>query len=156
MSVALARFARVDSRSIRSLDLLLSQVGVERAQQLLHFDALDGKAGIILGFAGAVIALAPVGHRLLLDLSRLAALMSGFFALAAFWPRSILTTHVSELRAHYLASDETFTKLALLDAQIEMTTSSRSILRGKALRLRAGMVSLGIAALFTALGVGVR
>lgn len=146
----------MDRRSIRSLDLLLGQVGVERAQQIPHFDALDGKAGIILGFAGALIALAPVGDRLLLDLSRLAALVAGFLALAAFWPRSILTTHVSELRAHYLAADETFTKLALLDAQTEMTMSARSILRGKALRLRAAMVSLGMAALFTAVGVGVR
>ncbi len=40
-----------------SLDLLLDTVRQERSAQLSHFDSLDSKAGIVLGFAAALIAL---------------------------------------------------------------------------------------------------
>lgn len=46
----------MDLSSTRSLDVLLEHVQQVRAQQLQHFDALDAKAGILLGFAGALIA----------------------------------------------------------------------------------------------------
>lgn len=42
-----------------SLDLLLELVQRERDKQLAHLDALDNKAGIVLGFAGLLITLAP-------------------------------------------------------------------------------------------------
>lgn len=38
-----------------SLDLPLELVQVERDKRLGHFDALDGKAGIVLGFSGSLI-----------------------------------------------------------------------------------------------------
>ena len=42
-----------------SLPLLLETARTEHASQQAHFDALDGKAGLLLGFAGAEIALTP-------------------------------------------------------------------------------------------------
>jgi len=146
----------MDPRSIRALDVLLDQVRLERGQQLQHFDALDGKAGVLLGFAGALIALAPVGFRSLVDLGRLLALVSGSFALATFWPRQIPVTDLLALRQHYLASDEDAAKLALLDVQVEMATRSRPLLRAKSRRLQISMSCLGLASLLTAIGVGVR
>lgn len=47
-----------------SLDLLLELVQRERDKQLAHLDALDNKAGIVLGFAGLLITLAPDVPRL--------------------------------------------------------------------------------------------
>jgi hypothetical protein len=44
-------------QGIRSLDLLVDEVRVEREAQLRHFDALDQKAGIVLGFAGVLVVL---------------------------------------------------------------------------------------------------
>ena len=55
----------MNERSIRAVDVLFDHVRLERIQQLQHFDALDSKAGILLGFAGALIALAPSGYDLL-------------------------------------------------------------------------------------------
>jgi hypothetical protein len=131
-------------------------VRLERAQQLQHFDALDGKAGILLGFAGALIALAPTGLRVALDGGRAAALVAAFFALRTFWPRSIPITNVFELRQSHSASDEAFIRLALVDNQIDIVRKSRAILRDKAWRLRASMASLGVASALTAVGVSVR
>lgn len=146
----------MDRDATRSLDILVEHVQGVRAQQLQHFDALDSKAGILLGFAGAIIALSPGGEPVLLNLGRTAAVLSSFFALATFWPRSFPVTAVFELREHYLASEERFTKLALLDTQIDMARSSRPIIDAKAGRLRVSMVALGVAAGLTAAGVGVR
>jgi len=146
----------VDERSVRSLDVLLDQARLERAHQLQHFDALDGKAGILLGFAGALIALAPSGLRVALDGGRAAAVVAGYFALRTFWPRSIPITNLLVLRQGHTASDEAFRKLALVDNQIDIVRRSRVILRDKAWRLKASMASLGIASVLTAVGVSVR
>ena len=70
--------------------------------------------------------------------------------------RSIPITQLLELRENYLAADETFTKLVLLDTQIEMTKSARAILHNKARRLQISMLALGLAAVLIAIGVGVR
>ncbi len=43
--------------SLRSIDLILAEVRTEREGQLKHFDVLDSKAGVILGFAGAIVAI---------------------------------------------------------------------------------------------------
>jgi hypothetical protein len=41
-----------------SLDLVASRVDVQLEHPLSHFDGLDNKAGIALGFAGVVVAIA--------------------------------------------------------------------------------------------------
>jgi hypothetical protein len=70
----------VAENRLRSLDPVLEEVRSERNSQLRHFDALDAKAGIILGFAGALVALSPSGG-LLVNLGRGAAVLSGLLAL---------------------------------------------------------------------------
>lgn len=145
----------MDRSSTRSLDILLDHVRTVRAQQLQHFEALDSKAGIILGFAGALVALSPGGGPVLLMLGRGVAVVSAFVALATFWPRSFLVTDISELRTRYIASEEHFTKLVLLDTQVDMARASLPVIDEKAGRLRAAMVMLGLAAVLTAVGASV-
>jgi hypothetical protein len=55
------------SEQVRSLDIVFEELRTERDQQLHHFDALDQKAGIVLGFAGALVALAPGGSDVFLS-----------------------------------------------------------------------------------------
>ncbi len=141
---------------MRSLDLLLEHVREERQHQLQHFDALDGKAGILLGFAGAIVALAPTGDAITLGIGRLLAIISAASALAAFWPRVIPVTNLIALRDRYLSTEPAFTKLALMDTQIDMTGRSRQILRSKVRRLKIAMAALAVASVFTAVGVGLR
>lgn len=47
------------NRKLPSIEIVLEEVRFEREAQLQHFDSLDAKAGILLGFAGALVALAP-------------------------------------------------------------------------------------------------
>jgi hypothetical protein len=76
----------VRPQGVRSLDVISEEVRVEREAQQRYFDALDAKAGILLGFAGILIALARGDGPAILA-GRLVAAISGVLALAAFWPR---------------------------------------------------------------------
>ncbi len=69
-----------------SLDLLLDLVQQERNKQLAHLDALDNKAGIVLGFAGLLITLAPdvpVGFQLVGVVAGAASIAFALVSLAA-------------------------------------------------------------------------
>lgn len=74
-------------RGIRSLDVVEAVVRRERDAQLRHWDALDAKAGVMLGFAGALAALAPANVNALVDIGRVTAVFGALVALWAFWPR---------------------------------------------------------------------
>jgi hypothetical protein len=139
-------------QGIRSLDLLVDEVRVEREAQLRHFDALDQKAGIVLGFAGVLVVLSPGGRHFLVDIGRLVAVLSGVFALWTFWPRRVWVTDLRQLRDLYLAAEPQITKLRLLDTQIDMAHSVGGVLLRKARRLKASMALLLFATLFTTVG----
>jgi hypothetical protein len=57
----------------RSLEVVAAEVQTEREAQLRHFDALDSKAGVMLGFAGALAALAPAAFNAVVDVGRAVA-----------------------------------------------------------------------------------
>lgn len=133
----------------RSLDPILREVRLRREGQARHFDALDGKAGVILAFAGAIVALSPAGN-VLVDLGRFAAVGSGLIALASFWPRTFAEIEVRRLRDQYLVAEPEFTNLLLLDTQVAEVEAMVGILRHKAKRLQAAMILLGSATLLTA------
>jgi hypothetical protein len=139
---------------VRSLDIVFDEVRAERDHQLQYFDALDQKAGIVLGFAGALVALAPPRPDLLLIVGRAAAVLSGFFCLSTFWPRRYWSTDLRPFRDKYLAAEPSFTRLRLLDTKIEMIERIGTIVRGKALRLKLAMSALAIGVLLTAVALG--
>jgi hypothetical protein len=115
-------------------------------------DALDAKAGITLGFSGALIALAPeVGVPLrLMTLALLVA--SASFSVAAFWPRRLPALEVGELRA-YLRAEAEFTKLTLHDTYLAMVREGWSASQAKVRMLRAAMTSLALAGATLASGI---
>ena len=63
----------MDPRRVRSITLVKEIVRDERSAQLAHFDALDTKAGVILGFAGVLVALSPSGRSIWVGLGKLGA-----------------------------------------------------------------------------------
>jgi hypothetical protein len=140
---------------IRSLDLVLEEVRSERDLQLSHFDAIDTKAGIVLGFAGALVALAPPRAELLLVLGRVLAVVCGFLCLWTFWPRRYWSTNLRPFRDKYLAPELEFAKIHLLDTLIGMADRMSETLASKATRLKLAMLALALAVLLTAAGIGV-
>lgn len=65
---------------LSSLELVAREVKSGLDQQLRHFEGLDTKAGIVLGFAGVLVALSgkiePLFGRIGLGLAAVAALMA--------------------------------------------------------------------------------
>ena len=122
--------------------------------QLSHFDSLDSKAGIVLGFAGALVALTPGGSPGLANPGRWLAIVSGFLALWTFWPRRYWSTNLRPFRDKYLVAEPAFTAIRLLDTQIDMIERMGSILKSKAVRLKASMVALASAVLLVGIGLG--
>jgi hypothetical protein len=141
-------------RSVQSLVPIFEEVRRERDARLRHFDAMDAKAGIILGFSGALVALAPSGG-LLIEIGRGAAVLGAFASLATFWPRTYGATDVHALREFYLSAEPAFTNLRLLDTHIAMIEGMAGTLRSKARGLKAAMTSLASGALLTTLGLAV-
>lgn len=135
-----------------SLDLILALVQAERDKQLGHFDALDNKIGIVLGFSGLLITLAPDVPEPLRILGVVAASTSATLSLWAFLPRGFPVLQPSPLR-RYLRAEETFTRLTVLDTLEDLVNESSVLLREKASRLRLALIALALAAGFFAVGI---
>jgi hypothetical protein len=136
-----------------SLSLLSQQVAGELAAQERRADALDTKAGILLGFAGVVVgvtidklqgALAIVGTCL--------AALAALAAVLAFVPRSFPTFALRRMRDSYLTVDEDITRLRLLDTQIAMYQRTERLLGTKARLVTAATVVLAVAVVIIVVG----
>jgi len=134
------------------LDFILGETRSERGAQLQHFDGLDAKAGILLGFSGAVVALTPMDG-LVIGVGRLTAVLAGLVALWAFWPRRFDTLDLYVLRQKYLSAELRFTKLTVLDTQIAIIESAATLLDGKAKRLNLAMALLALGVVLIATGL---
>ncbi len=132
------------SERLPSLDVLLDLNQGERDKQLAHFDALDSKAGIVLGFAGVLIALSGNVNGWW-GLGLAAAVVASGAAVAAFWPRRypvLLPSAIGE----YVAVEEVFTKLTVFDTLENMINETTDLLELKARRLKFALISLAAAA----------
>jgi hypothetical protein len=140
--------------ALKSLDLILREVRVERQAQLQHFDAVDAKAGITLGFAGALVALSRSPGTVVLVAGRYVAAVAALVAMWAFIPRRFAQTAVRNLREKYLRAEPDFTKLKLLDSHLEIMRITGDLLERKTKRLKVAVALLGTAAVLVAIGLG--
>ncbi len=138
---------------IRSLEVVLEVVRRERDAQLRHWDALDAKGGVMLGFAAALAALAPMDVNVVVDAGRILAVAGGLAALVAFWPRRYTAVKVRKLRDRYLASEPKFARLHLLDTEIAISEEVAVTLDRKASRVKWSMSLLAGGALLVAIGL---
>jgi hypothetical protein len=110
-------------------------------RQLQHFEGLDTKAGVILGFDGVLIALArdtPVVPRLIgVALTALSAVL----AVVTFRPRKFPTLDPLALR-RYLGADPDRTRLVLYEATTDMIVEASQLLQAKARTLRWSLWAL--------------
>lgn len=136
-----------------SRELLLALMLAERDKQLVHFEGLDTKAGLLLGVAVVVTTLAPDVPQPLLLCSLVAALIAGGSALSALWPRRYPVLSARRL-TEYAAADPAFTRRFLLDTAEEMVVQASRILERKTARLKVSFVALSLAGLTLAIGIG--
>ncbi len=136
-----------------SLKLVLEETRAERRAQLVHFEALDAKAGVILGFSGALVALTPDRHGSLFSVGRFLAVASGVAALGSFWPRRFSLTDLRSLRDKYVSAEEVFTMLKLVDTTVAESMKARTVLITKSLLLKTAMGALALAVVSLAIAL---
>ncbi len=135
-----------------SLDLLLELNQAERQTQLAHFDSLDTKSGLVLGFAGVLIALSRDFEGVDGIAASLSAAVAAGLSLAAFWPRDIPVFDPARL-GEYATSELVFTQMTVVDTLRIMLKQGRAVLKVKALRLKLALTCLSVSAVLTALNI---
>jgi len=136
------------SDRLPSLELIHTSFERERDRDLAHFDALDTKAGVVVGAAGILVTIQP-GTGWVSALGAVLGVSAALVGLTAFWPGRFPTLEPSRLRS-YLTAEERITTLALVDVYLELLDTGRDLIRTKALRLKAAMVLLAVSAAIVA------
>ena len=123
--------------------------------QIESGDVGGTKAGLVLGFAGVLIALGNDSASLPGFVSIVAAALAAATAVTAFWPRGFPSIDPRRL-GEYAVSDIAFTKLTVLDTLEVMLVETGRVLDSKSRRLKLALVSLTAAAVLTAVELIVR
>lgn len=111
-----------------SLGLLGEEASAEVAAHERRYDALDTKAGVLLGFSGVIVALTAGNlNGALAQIGTAFAGMAAILAGVAFVPRRFPTIALLTLRDKYLTADEEFTRLRLLDTRIYVPPGPRPL-----------------------------
>ncbi|MCA1831775.1 MAG: hypothetical protein ABR548_14460 [Actinomycetota bacterium] len=132
-----------DALPLPSIDIIAAQVAAERERQARHFEALDSKAGIIIGFAGILVAL-PAAAGAVTAAGRMVAILAAGWSGWAYLPRKLPVSDTLRLR-DYVTADADFTKLHVLDTDVRMTVLTGALLRNKARRVIIAMGHLAAA-----------
>jgi hypothetical protein len=132
-----------------SLTVLADQVASERETMNAHAESLDGKAGVVLGFAGVLVglgatALPAVSGRLIFQIGLGVAVVAALLAAWAFLPRRYPVLEVGQLRNNLTAAEEE-TTLELLDTQIDMVREAAELAKRKGRRVQGSVACLAVA-----------
>lgn len=109
--------------------------------QLAHFDSLDTKAGLILGFAGVLIALGNGSGSLAEASSTILAALAAVASVASFWPRRFASIDPTRL-GDYANAELAFTQLTVLDTLEVMLVETTQRLELKSRRLKLALTGL--------------
>jgi hypothetical protein len=118
-----------------SLELLIEINQSEREAQLSHFNSLDTKSGLVLGFAGVLIALGNGTGTAAGTASIALAALAALTAVSSFWPRRFPTVDPTRL-GDYAVSQLRFTQLTVLDTFEVMLIETSQRLETKSRRLK--------------------
>lgn len=130
--------------------MILDVLRSSREERREHFDALDQKAGLALGFAGVVVTLSNDIAEPWRALGVVAAVVAAGLSLWSFWPRKY---EVLENVRDYLAAPLEQTQRVLVDTLELMNALTDQSLGRKARRLKLALMALALAVLMLGAGV---
>lgn len=147
-----------EDQQLPSLAIVFAQVVAERETMNAHAESLDGKAGVVLGFAGVLVGLGAtaqitISGTVSFEIGLAVAVVAAILAAWAFLPRRYPVLEVERLRQSNLTASEAETRLELLDTQIEMVKEAATLVKQKGWRVRAAVGSLAIAAALVVVGI---
>jgi hypothetical protein len=128
-----------------SLDVIRAELDERLADQDRKGTAFDGRAGLILGFGGVLIGLAPDDPSLLQLFGQIAAALAAGAAGWALWFRVSSALAVRPLRERYLMHEPKHTKLRVLDTRIMLYEQDEERLESKVRRLKLAVGLLAVA-----------
>ena len=128
-----------------SVQIISQKVAETRDALLRHSDAVDAKAGVLLGAAGAFVALALTSFSWWRVPGVVCASGTGICALLVFLPDRYPTLELRRLRERYLAAESAFTRRQVMDTEIVMIEQHSLVLRRNARRLRLAVAALAVA-----------
>jgi hypothetical protein len=140
-----------EGKALGSVERVLSAVRRHQDQQQAHFESIDTKAGVLVGFAGAIAALARDVESVVGKAGVLASGISALLGIVSFWPRSYPVFDPRRLR-RYLRAEDQFTALRLVDTETEMALRASRLIERKARWLRWALVALVSAVVLLATG----
>jgi hypothetical protein len=139
------------AEGLPSIGVLLTAVERRLDQQRSHFESLDTKAGVAVGFAGVIAALAKDVDPFVAKVGVGVAVVAAVLAMLSFRPRKHPIFDPLPLREH-LQADERSTQLKLLDTQIEMSRQTDGLVKAKARLLQAALAVLVVSVVLLAVG----
>ena len=135
-----------------SLDIIAARVRTERDALLRHAEALDAKAGVSLGFATALAAIAATSFDWWRLPGALLAIASALECLAVLLPDRYPGWGLRRMRDEYLRAEERLTKMLLLDTEILIVEQQRTVVQRNARHLRRAVLGLFAAAILLTIG----
>lgn len=146
-----------------SLMLVRDELDLLIAEQERRGASLDTKAGLLIGFGGVLVGVAPRDTGGWQLIGQIVVLLSIGVGLYAIFPRISGGLSPRALRDRYLMADPATTRLSVLDTRIWMFEEDENRLRRKLLRMRiavwtlvAGVVLLVLGSALNAMSGGVR
>jgi hypothetical protein len=128
----------------------------EREIQAKRGESADSRAGLILGFSGALAALALNTKTLLALPGALVAVAAAVCAMRVLWPRPQNTVDPVVMRRIFVAAPETDTKKAALDRRVADYEKNKEWINTKNQRLKVSISLLTTAIVLVVGGVGLR
>ncbi|MGW9192873.1 hypothetical protein [Micromonospora chersina] len=135
----------------KSIEVVRKELDAERDLQAKIADTADSRAGVVLGFSGAVAGLALNSKMLAAIPGAVLAAAAAVVAATVLWPRPKSTLDPDYLTTHYAARDEDKTKQEVHKRRLTDYKANRDIPDFKLRQLKlaigmlAGAIALGVA-----------
>jgi hypothetical protein len=139
-----------------SLDVVRAELDIEMQAQAKRADSADARAGVLLGAAGAVAALAVNSRTPYALPAAGAALVAAILAARALRPMPQHTVDPVELRRWYVADRESATRQAVLDRRVDDFARNDAAVDRKVRRLHGAIFALLTAIALAVLGAAAR
>jgi hypothetical protein len=139
-----------------SLEVVRQELDIEREIQAKRGDGADTRAGVVLGFAGALAALAVTTKTLLALPGALTAVAAAICATRVFWPRPQNTVEPVNLLRLYVTQQPEEARKAVLKRRAADYDKNKEWVDTKNKWLKIAVTLLTAAIVLLVVGVSVR